>query len=374
MRNTHGAFSIALSGFQTQHKAASLTLSVPQGTCMALLGIGQETSYFDTLTQTLAGHIPSLGGTLTVSAEDVTQAPPGKRRLGTLSHNTPLFPHLKVRENIALPLKAGLSLSPSEIQHRTTQAIALLGLDAVQDQSPSALMAELTFRVCLARLLILNPGAIVLNNPFMHMDQATAMRLLSLLEKLQRAIGLSILLLTQSRTEAVMAADTIGIIKDGTLLQTGTAETLLSRPAHESVLTALGDANTLTGKVLSIEDDYAILRLPSGETVEAMSAPDLAADDLATICILPERLSVIFPRTAGAQAEEPDLLVSTLVSARHTGNAIHMRFRLRDGTEITVCRPPVHQPRELQAGREAFLAWQTSSATAFPMDQRPLSS
>ena len=235
-------------------------------------------------------------------------------------------------------------------------------------------MAELTFRVCLARLLVLNPGAIVLNNPFMHMDQATAMRLLSLLEKLQRAIGLSILLLTQSRTEAVMAADTIGIIKDGTLLQTGTAETLLSRPAHENVLTALGDANTLTGKVLSIEDDYAILRLPSGETVEAMSAPDLAADDLATICILPERLSVIFPRTAGAPAEEPDLLVSTLVSARHTGNAIHMRFRLRDGTEITVCRPPVHQPRELQAGREAFLAWQTSSATAFPMDQRPLSS
>ena len=64
----------------------------------------------------------------------------------------------------------------------------------------------------------------------------------------------------------------------------------------------MDDANVLTGKVLDIEDDIASLRLPSGETVEAMADHALAIDDLACICIPPDRLSVLFPRV-GAHAQ-----------------------------------------------------------------------
>lgn len=369
MHTAHGLPPLALSNFMAQPNAPGLTVRVAQGHCVALLGIGPDLQDFAPLTRALAGHTPAYGGTLSAGGVDVTQRPAGSRQIGTLGPHTPLFPHLSVNENILFPLKAAGRLSVSEMRYRTSETVALLGLDAVRDTSPRALTAEQTFRAQLARLLVLRPLAVVLETPFAGMDHSSTTRLVALLEKLQRAIGLSTLLLTHNRTEALLLGDTIGIMQNGALLQQGTAATLLQRPACEAVAVAFGEANSFTGKVLMLEDDCAELRLPSGETVEAMASPELEENDLATICVQPDRLSVLFPRSPDA-ADEPGMLLCSLVSARHIGNSIHMRFRLQDGAEIIVYRPPVHMPRELEPGRPALIAWQTANATAFPMDHK----
>lgn len=64
------------------------------------------------------------------------------------------------------------------------------------------------------------------------------------------------------------------------------------------------------------------------------------------------------------------MVVGTLVSARHLGTVIHIRFRMQDGGELIAHRPPVHTLKDLEPGRLALLAWQTANATAFPMDQK----
>lgn len=347
-----------------------LNLRVEKGQCVALLGIGAEQDDLNRLTAVLAGHIPSYGGQIRVDGQDVTRRPAGQRGLATLGPHAPLFPHLTLADNILFPLRAAGHIPATEAARRATETLSLVGLDGHGTLKAARLTAEQSVRGQLARALVMRPDILVLNTPFSTLDHAATKRVLALLEKLQRAIGLSTLLLTRDRTEALMAGDTIGIVDSGILLQLAPAPDLLNRPAHEQVAVAFGEANVLTGHVLYAEDDMAELRLPTGETVEAMAAPGLEEQELANICIGPDRISVLFPRQTTPQPEESDMLLCTLVSARHVGTAIHMRFRLRDGGEIIAHRPPVHTLRELEPGRVALLAWQTANATAFPMDQK----
>ncbi|KXV57213.1 ABC transporter ATP-binding protein [Acetobacter tropicalis] len=372
MHTTHGSPPpMALLNFTYHPTAPGLSFSVHTGRCVALLGIGDRSQDFASLSLALAGHIPVRAGSLQVSGENVTSQPAGHRKLATIGPHTPLFPHLSVAENCLFPLKARSQLSESAMHHRVSETLALTGLDAVRSVLPGKLTAEQTFRAQLARALILRPEAIVLDHPFTGLDHASVLRQIALLEKLQRAIGLSLLLLTHNRTEALLLGDVIGVMENGHLLQLGNAPTLLQRPASESVAVAFGEANVLTGKVLYTDDDCAELRLPSGETVEAMASHGLEEHDLAAICVPPDKLSVMFPRSATLAKEETEgMVVGTLVSARHLGTVIHIRFRMQDGGELIAHRPPVHTLKDLEPGRLALLAWQTANATAFPMDQK----
>lgn len=347
-----------------------LSLRVEKGQYVALLGIGTEHEDLSRLTDVLAGHAPSYGGQILVGGEDVTHRPTGLRGLATIGAHAPLFPHLTLADNILFPLRATGQISAAESERRTTETLSLVGLDGRRALKPASLTPEQNLRGQLARALVMRPEVLILNRPFSALDHTATTRVMALLEKLQRAIGLSTLLLTRDRTEALMAGDTIGILENGILLQLATPPELLTRPAHEQVAITFGEANVLTGKVLYAEDDMAELRLPTGETVEAMAAPGLKEQDLANICIAPDRLSVMFPRQMSGPPEENDMLLCTLVSARHVGTAIHMRFRMQDGGEIIAHRPPVHTMRELEPGRVALLAWQTANATAFPMDHK----
>ncbi|MFT8418719.1 MAG: ABC transporter ATP-binding protein [Acetobacter sp.] len=361
--------ALALTDLTVLPEAPPLTLQLATGRCMALLGIGSNPQDLTALAQTLAGRVPA-SGRICVQGVEVGHMPQGARKIATMGVHAPLFPQLSVTDNILFPLRATGLLPKAEISRRRDEVLALTGLDGVRAHAPNTLSVEQVFRVALARALVTSPDLLVLNQPMEGMTAQTVRRSVVFLERLRQAIGLTSLFLTRDRTEAFMAANTIGVMDNGQLLQLADAPTLLNRPASPAVALALGEANILTGKVLRIDDDVAELRLPSGETVEAMADADLTEHDLASICILPDRLSVLFPRTGEVEtsAEAGDL-PCTLVSAHHLGHTIIMRMRLRDGTEITLNRPPVHSQRELSAGRPALLAWQTRNATAFPMDK-----
>ncbi|GAN71881.1 spermidine/putrescine import ATP-binding protein PotA 1 [Acetobacter syzygii] len=362
--------ALTLTDFTVLPGARPLALRLATGQCIALLGIGSTPQDLTTLTEILAGRQQSMGQ-INICGTDVGSRPQGKRGIATIGPHAPLFAHLCVTDNILFPLRVAGTLPTAEINRRLTEVLALMGLDAVRTALPRTLTAEQAFRVALARALVTSPDLLVLNQPFADMPPQAVKRSLAFLERLRQAIGLTSLFLTRDRTEAFMAANTIGVMDNGHLLQLADAPTLLNRPATPAVAQALGEANILTGKVLRIDDDVAELRLPSGETVEAMADMDLQEHDLASICILPDRLSVLFPRQGEPDnmAEAGDL-PCTLVSAHHLGHTIIMRMRLRDGMEVTVNRPPVHTQRELNAGRPALLAWQTRNATAFPMDKK----
>lgn len=380
MPHMHGSPpALALHSFTVLPQAPAITLTLPKGDCVAVLGIVPDSQDLETLTARLTGQDtlrhpadPPHTARMLVAGVDVTSCPPGQRHVASCGVHAPLFGHLSVLDNILFPLRAHGVLDPHEILRQGHDLLALTGLDHARHQRADRLSAAQSFRAGLARALIQKPDVLILNQPFTGMDLQTSQQEQAMLDRLRHALGLSILLLTRQRSEALLSADEIAVMDNGALLQSADAPTLLNRPACPAVAVAMDDANVLTGKVLDIVDDTASLRLPSGETVEAMADHALAIDDLACICIPPDRLSILFPRgnmPAQEEAESGDVHC-TLVSAHHLGRTIIMRLRSRDGTEITLHRPPVHTMRDLRPGRSGLVAWQARNAIAFPMDEK----
>lgn len=361
--------SLALDELVFQPRTPPLTFNMRKGECLALLGIGSYQHDILHLTETLIGRRAPLSGAIYVVGTDVTSYTSSLRGIASVGPQAPLFPHLSVFENILFPLQASGKFSITSMRRYGHEVMALTGLDALRDTKVSQISALDYFRAALARALVCNPAILVLYRPFSGLFYPDNEQAINILDRLRHALGLNILLLTRRRNEAFMLADRTGIMENGTLIQLNTAPALLERPATRSVAITMSNANVLTGKVIEMGEDTVRLRLPTGETVEAMYTPALMENDLATICIPPDKISLLFLKQPPSDPlEEGDILCS-LVSSHHLGHTIMIRLRLSDRTEVLVKRPPIHTRSELKPNRQVLLAWQARNAIAFPMDQ-----
>ena len=356
----------------------SVSLSVGSGECVALLALPGQASeavtspFFDEV----AGHRPAsapngpvLSAQVFVDGRDVTARPPVLRGIALLSDRDPLLDHLSVRGNLAFALAASRLPKP-ERRHRAGQALALLGLEAEADRRPALLDPAQRLRAALARALVRDPGAILLDDPLGRIASQPRREAHLLLRRLARARGLALLLLTRDRDEALMMGERIGILADLALRQLGTAAELLDRPSDEQVAVGFGAANRLSGSVEWIEDDVARVRLSAGPSMEAMASGNLEAGAACVVCVRPERVAVAFAAPGAANLGGSfggEGLAGTLSDLVHLGDHVQLRVRLAAGGEVLVRRPASQPTAGLRPGRAALLAWQPAHATAFPL-------
>ena len=296
---------------------------------------------------------------------------PGLRRLGIVSVRDPLFPHLTVRRNVEFPLLAA-GVPGAERRRRVGETIALLGLDGVAAGHPRELDPEMAVRGASARAVVTEPRLLLLDDPFAPLEALPRQALQRILRRLVRARGLTALLVTGDRNEALLLGDEIGLLERGRLHQSGPARRLLDRPADATVAQRLGDANLLTGRVVRIDDEVALVRLACGHEVEAEPGEPVREAALCVLCVPPDRIATAFPGRAGGEPGSfpgsfhgSHMLPATLQEAVHFGDHLRLRFRLADGGEVLVRRPPAAVTTELHANRPALLAWQPHHARVF---------
>ena len=347
-----------------ENLTGALPFALAAGECVALLA--NDARAAATLIDRLAGHARMQGGRILLDGTDVAMRPPAQRRLGVISERDPLFDHLTVRRNVAFPLAVRRIREP-ERQRRVHQTLALLGLEAHADRLADHLAPGERARAALARVLVSDPGVVLLDDPWRSLDPASRREMHNLLRRLARARGLTLLLVTGDREEALMMGERIGILDGMTLRQLAPATELLDRPADEMVATGFGEANRLTGQVEWVEDDIARVRLSAGPSMEAMAAGTLSAGALCSVCIRPERIAVAFVSPeAGVFGTEA--LSATLSDMVHLGDHLRLRFRLSGGGEILVRRAAGHPMSGLRLDRPAQLAWQAAHAVAFAQE------
>ncbi|MEE8664047.1 MAG: ABC transporter ATP-binding protein [Acetobacter sp.] len=285
----------------------------------------------------------------------------GPEGYGLVTSRLALFPHLTVRENIALPLRAGLP--GAEISARVARVLALTGLEAEAGLKPMQLGQERRIRVALARGLVTGASTVVLDYPFRGLDHAERSQLVARIRRLKSSWGFSLVLLTGERDEALLMADRIGVIADGVLLQTGRPDELFDRPVDACVAVGFGDAVLLRGIVIDEENDIVRVRLAAGVVVCATSGGVLRPGILVDVCVRPGRITPVF----GAKPDdETATLVGTLASVVQMADVFRLVFRLPDGGEVIVHRPSVLGSRNMRPGSEACLVWQENAAVAFP--------
>ena len=347
--------------------APDLSFSAATGACLAI--VNDRGECLSVLADMLAGHAPVQGGQILVDGADVSISPATRRPCMLVGWRDPLFSHLNVQANLAFPLRAR-GMAAQAVAARVSAVLALLGLDGLEAARTDTLTPEQALRVMMGRALVADPGVLVLEDPFTPLPPASRVAMRRLIGRLVRARGLCVVLLTREREDALLLGDTIAYMSGMEILQAGSALDLFERPACDRVATGFGHANSLTVRVASVEDDVAMAHLPGGLPVEAMAMPDVMADRLATLCIRPDQIAVMFPTRPGMMAsadpDGPPPLEATLTDLRQMGDHVLLRFRLENGEELLARRPPTAALQRVAPGRTALLAWQPGQAIAFP--------
>ncbi|MBF0860417.1 ABC transporter ATP-binding protein [Gluconobacter sp. LMG 31484] len=356
---------LEVSGLRAAINAPPVDLSLRPGTTLTLFG--NQPAALSRLLDVLTGFLPHLGGTITVSGENVAARAPADRRMRIVSPRDPLFPHLDLRDNVAFSLRASRQ-SKSEAQAAAGRMISLMGLDGIAGLRPAELTAEQSLRARLARALVASPDILLLDDPLHALDPHAARRISLLLATLSRALNLSVLHTVSRREDALRSGGEIAVFQDSTLLQCADAATLYDRPACVEVATLFGETNTLTGQILDIGDDVARIQLACGGIVDAMASEDLTEGQECLVCVRPDRISPFFGSQGLGMDEDGDVPVcGILTDSIHLGDHIRMRVRCAEGTEIELRRPPLQAQKIPTSGTAVQLAWPAAHATAFPL-------
>jgi putative spermidine/putrescine transport system ATP-binding protein len=214
-----------------------LDLDVEQGELLALLGpsgCGKTTTL-----RVIAGLIRPSGGDVMLRGSSVLAVPPEQRGAVMVFQQHGLFPFRTVGENVAFGLKVRKT-PRSEIRTRVAGALVAVQLANFEDRWPDELSGGQRQRVALARALVVEPSVLLLDEPLSHLEPNLRDELQHTIVKLQRAAGITTVLVTHDHAEAFAMADTVAVMFDGRIRQVGAPSDLLDRPADAAVARFLG--------------------------------------------------------------------------------------------------------------------------------------
>ncbi len=218
-----------------------LSLSVDAGETLVLLGTsgcGKTTTL-----RMLNRLVEPDGGTIHIDGIDVREqpAPELRRRIGYVIQDGGLFPHYTVAEAIATVPRL-LNWTPDIIDQRTRELLDKLQLPVGSlSRYPSELSGGQRQRVGLARALAVRPPVVLMDEPFGALDPFTRRHVRRELFGLTELSETTVVLVTHDVSEALELADRIALMDKGRLVQIGTPDELLQRPANDFVRDFLDD-------------------------------------------------------------------------------------------------------------------------------------
>jgi sulfate transport system ATP-binding protein len=209
-----------------------VSLDVEAGELVALLG--PSGSGKTTLLRAVAGLEQADAGHVFFGDIDATALSLRERRIGFVFQHYALFKHMKVLDNIAFGLRARprkTRPAEQEIKRRVSELLSLVQLEGLEGRYPAQLSGGQRQRVALARALAIEPRVLLLDEPFGALDARVRKDLRKWLKDLHRRTGHTTLFVTHDQDEAFELADRIAILDLGQIVQVGSAEDILQRPA-----------------------------------------------------------------------------------------------------------------------------------------------
>jgi ABC-type Fe3+/spermidine/putrescine transport system ATPase subunit len=238
VRKTYGKVE-ALKGVSLGFKSGRLTAILGPSGC------GKTT-----LLRSIAGFIEVDAGRILFDGEEVTGLPPQRRGTAMVFQNYALWPHMTIFENVAYGLRLQ-KVPATEIRRRVLKVLALVeigNLADVESRKPSALSGGQQQRVALARALVVEPKVLLMDEPLSNLDAKVRQRLRGELRRLQKQVGITAIYVTHDQEEALALADTVVLMDQGTIVQTGTPQEIYLKPTTAFVAEFLGVSNQLEGE------------------------------------------------------------------------------------------------------------------------------
>jgi sulfate/thiosulfate transport system ATP-binding protein len=242
-----------------------VSLEIPSGSLTALLG--PSGSGKSTLLRVIAGLEVPDSGSVVIDGRDATALAPQQRGIGFVFQHYAAFKHMTVRENVAFGLRVR-KRPKGEIAARVGELLGIVGLAGYADRYPSQLSGGQRQRMALARALAVEPGVLLLDEPFGALDAKVRAELRAWLRRLHDEVQVTTVLVTHDQEEAMDVADRIAVLNDGAIEQAGAPRELYERPATPFVMGFLGPVTRL-GADLVRPHDVAISLHADGGALQA---------------------------------------------------------------------------------------------------------
>ncbi len=251
-----------------------IDLAIAPGSFIALLGASGCGK--TTLLRTLAGFNEAAGGSILVDGKDILALAPERRGMAMVFQSYALWSHMNVAQNIGYGLKLR-GISKPEIAERVTKLLAMLGLQGYEQRPVAELSGGQRQRVALGRALAVEPKILLLDEPLSNLDARIRLQMRHEIRSIQKKLGLTAILVTHDREEAMVMADQVVILDQGRIAQIGTPEEVFQRPSSPFVASFMGAENIVDCVAKRSEKGIAI-SVPKSQASTLECSTDAAAD------------------------------------------------------------------------------------------------
>ena len=221
-----------------------VSFDVAEGEVFVVMGLSGSGK--STLVRCLTRLIDATAGEVVIEGEDILKANDKQLRqlrrteFSMVFQHFGLLPHRKVIDNVAYPLEIQ-GIKKDDRYNRAEEVIQLVGLTGYANSYPEQLSGGMQQRVGLARALVVNPDVMFLDEPFSALDPLIRRDMQDEVIRLHRELGKTMVFITHDLSEAMKLGDRIAIMRDGAVVQMGTAMDLVLHPADAYVEDFLRD-------------------------------------------------------------------------------------------------------------------------------------
>ncbi|MGF1627853.1 MAG: ABC transporter ATP-binding protein [Kiloniellaceae bacterium] len=333
-----------------------LSVQIREGEFFSLLGpsgCGKTT-----LLRQLAGFDDPTSGAIRIDGQPMVGVPANRRPTNMVFQNYAIFPHLTVEQNVAYGLRR-LRLDRQERERRVREALAQVDMAHLGARRSNEISGGQRQRVALARALIMRPKVLLLDEPLSALDKKLREQMQVELRHLQRAVGITFILVTHDQEEALTMSDRIAVMFNGRIAQCDSPEEIYQHPRSRAVAEFIGGMNFLDAAILSESADVIEVDVAGFGRAEVRKRAGAHFNGSGiTIGARPERMTLVY----GDDAGHDRVVGGTVVEASYYGDMTYYSIAIEaiERPIIVSMRNTIGR-RSLQAGETVQVGWSPES-------------
>lgn len=333
------------NGFKAVH---GINLDVADGEFIVL--VGPSGCAKSTTLRMIAGLETISGGEVRIGDKVVNDLAPGRRGIAMVFQNYALYPHMKVRTNLAFGLR--LQHTPKEEIAKAVDEVAdILEIGDLLDRLPKQLSGGQAQRVALGRALIKKPSVFLFDEPLSNLDAKLRASMRVRITELHRHLKsegrpATVVYVTHDQTEAMTMGDRICVMKDGHIMQVADPKTLYNRPANLFVAGFIGspEMNMIQGHLDNPNDPvftYGGHTVPLGREVGARLSVGGGLD--ATIGVRPQQFDILGP-------DDETGMIGKISHVEFMGHEVYVHSDVGESRVIAVLGTQEYEELDLSRG------------------------